>query len=379
MSYKEKYLKYKKKYIDLKQKSIIKGGKPIHYFNDNVVNPDIYYIDLSDQSHITSINNNFCRKCINLRYINLSPLSNITTIGDNFMLDCTNLTSIDLSALTQLTTIGADFMFNCSKLISIDLSALTQLNHIDNNFMYGCESLTSIDLSKLDRLETIGNYFLENCTSLTSIDLSKLKQLKTIGPDFLSNCIKLIEIKCTRNQIKILRKSNKILLRKVEIKIVFIEEIYKKNSTKHPKIVVQLYGGTASLMSNHRRWKEDDFYLPDQVNLNIINEKYYPYNHDPNFYDKLSNIDNWESPEIIPNCMRDTYDGPWQYALLYELDFKTNSPTRDAKEFITAINQSQNQKNSYGEWEICAILKGENIYKQASFISGNIKLIESDH
>jgi hypothetical protein len=63
MSYKEKYLKYKKKYIDLKKQSIIKGGKPI-YFN-NKVNPNIYYVDLSDlsdKSHITFINENFCKK-----------------------------------------------------------------------------------------------------------------------------------------------------------------------------------------------------------------------------------------------------------------------------------------------------------------------------
>jgi hypothetical protein len=373
MSFIEKYLKYKKKYIDFKQKSIIIGGKPIHYFNDSIEHPNIYYVDLSDQSDLISINNNFCRGCNNLSYINLLPLSNITTIGNNFMLDCLDLTSIDLSALTQLTTIGDDFMFNCSKLISIDLSALTQLNSIDDDFMYGCESLTSIDLSKLDRLETIGEYFLENCTSLTSIDLSKLKQLKTIGSDFLSDSIKLIEIKCTRNQIRILKESNKKLLRKKEIEIVFIEEI-SKNSTKHPKIVVQLYGGTASLMSNHRRWKDDDFYLPNEENLNIINEKYRIYNYDRNFYDKLSDISNWESPEIIPNCMTDTYNGQWQYALLFELEFKTKSPKRDAKEFITAINQSQNQKNRYGEWEICAILKGEDTYEKSSFISGNIKL-----
>ena len=56
MSYKEKYLKYKKKYLDLKKQSIIKGGKPIHYFNDNEDHRDIYYADLSDQSQLTNIN-----------------------------------------------------------------------------------------------------------------------------------------------------------------------------------------------------------------------------------------------------------------------------------------------------------------------------------
>ncbi len=57
MSYKEKYLKYKKKYIDLKKQSIIKGGKPIHDFNDDGKHPNIYYVDLSDQSHLTHIKN----------------------------------------------------------------------------------------------------------------------------------------------------------------------------------------------------------------------------------------------------------------------------------------------------------------------------------
>ena len=47
MSYKEKYLKYKKKYIDLKKQSIIRGGKPIHYFNDFIIHPDIYYIKIN--------------------------------------------------------------------------------------------------------------------------------------------------------------------------------------------------------------------------------------------------------------------------------------------------------------------------------------------
>ena len=154
---------------------------------------------------------------------------------------------------------------------------------------------------------------------------------------------------------------------------------YKKSedtedSTKHPKIIVQLYGGTASLMTNFCPGKYDDFYLPDEENLNLINEKYRIYNYDRNFYDKLSDISNWESPETRPNCMNITYDGPWQYALTFELEFKTKSPKHDAKEFITAINQSQNQKNRYGEWEICAILKGEDTYKKSSFITGNIKL-----
>ena len=106
MSYNNKYLKYKKKYLDLKKQNIIKGGKPIHYFNDHFIHPDIYYVNLSDQMHLTFINSYFMKNCSNLRYINLSPLSQLTTIDAEFMYNCTNLTSIDLSGLTQLTTIG---------------------------------------------------------------------------------------------------------------------------------------------------------------------------------------------------------------------------------------------------------------------------------
>jgi hypothetical protein len=58
MSYKEKYLKYKKN-TRFKKQSIIIGGKPIYYFNDINDYPDIYFIDLSDQLHITSMNINF--------------------------------------------------------------------------------------------------------------------------------------------------------------------------------------------------------------------------------------------------------------------------------------------------------------------------------
>jgi hypothetical protein len=69
---KEKYLKYKKIYINLKKQSIIKGGKPIHYFNDDNNHSNIYYLDLSDKIQPTSIANNFCKNCTKLKYINLS-------------------------------------------------------------------------------------------------------------------------------------------------------------------------------------------------------------------------------------------------------------------------------------------------------------------
>ncbi len=90
------------------------GGKPTYYFDDKdyIEYPDIYYVDLSDQSHLTSLTNSFCRNFTNLRYINLSHLSNITTIGDDFIFNCKKLTSIELSGLTQLTIIG-NFFFTC--------------------------------------------------------------------------------------------------------------------------------------------------------------------------------------------------------------------------------------------------------------------------
>jgi hypothetical protein len=313
------------------------------------------------------------------------------------MLSCTKLTSIDLSELSNVTTIGNNFMSNCSSLTNIDLSRLTQLTTIGYGFMSGCASLTNIDLSKLDRLQTIGKYFLEYCTNLITLDLSNLKNtvtINTIGEKFLFGCNNLKYITCSQSMFNRL-KSILYLPTNIKYTISSYENVnkycvnkekkmlsqlkYKKSedtedTTKHPRIVVKLYSGTASLMSNHRPYNEDNYYLPDDKYLNIINEKYSKYNKDPTFFSKLSDISNWESLESIPNCMKYTYDGPWQYPLMFELEFKTKNSKRDAKEFIIAINQSENQKNSYGEWEICAILKGKDTYEKSSFISGNIKL-----
>ena len=134
MSYKEKYIKYKKKYIDFKKQSIIEGGKPIYYFNDDPKShPDIWYVDLSDQLCITSIKSFFCKKCVNLRYINLSPLSNVTSIGNNFMWLCKSLKSIDLSGLTKLENIGYGFMGGCTSLTSTKCSQKLKNKLIKSN------------------------------------------------------------------------------------------------------------------------------------------------------------------------------------------------------------------------------------------------------
>ena len=112
-----------------------------------------------------------------LTRLDLSAESIVTHIGDDFLVYCTSLTSVNLSGLSNVTEVGARFLWNCSSLTTLDLLPLSNVTQVGAGFLHNCNSVTTLDLSPLSNVTHIssgfgGTYFANYCTSLTSIYLS---------------------------------------------------------------------------------------------------------------------------------------------------------------------------------------------------------------
>ena len=145
-------------------------------------------LDLSAESIVTHIGDNFLQECTSLTSIDLSGLGNVTHIGKGFLYCCTSLATIDLSLLSNVTHVGHWFLFLCISLTNIDLSAFSNVTQIDHSFLANCTSLTSIDLSPLSDVTQVGACFLADCKNLSSLDLSPLNNVTQIDCDFLTGC-----------------------------------------------------------------------------------------------------------------------------------------------------------------------------------------------
>ena len=105
-----------------------------------------------------------------------------------------SLTSLDLSAESVVTRIGEDFLASCTLLTSIDLSGLIHVTHVGDCFLHGCKSLRALDLSPLSKVTQINAGFLCGCRSLRTLDLSPLSSVTHVASDFLSECSSLCEL-----------------------------------------------------------------------------------------------------------------------------------------------------------------------------------------
>ena len=79
-----------------------------------------------------------------LTRLDLSAESIVTHIGDNFLEECTSLTSIDLSGLSNVTEIGSHFLCDCNSLTTLDLTPFENVTMIERCFLYGCNSLANL-------------------------------------------------------------------------------------------------------------------------------------------------------------------------------------------------------------------------------------------
>ena len=120
-----------------------------------------------------------------------------TVIPDRFLMDA-SLTSLDLSAESVVTHIGEDFLASCISLTSIDLSGLIHVTEIGYSFLDGCSALCNLDLTPLSRVTRVGFSFLDGCSSLRTLDLSPLRSVTKIDTfRFLDDCPSLESIYLT--------------------------------------------------------------------------------------------------------------------------------------------------------------------------------------
>ena len=116
-----------------------------------------------------------------------------TVIPDDFLYGA-SLTSLDLSAESVVTRIGEDFLASCTSLTSIDLSGLIHVTHVGDCFLHGCKSLRALDLSPLSKVTRINVGFLCGCSSLRTLDLTPFSSVTHFGSDFLAGCSSVCEL-----------------------------------------------------------------------------------------------------------------------------------------------------------------------------------------
>jgi hypothetical protein len=92
----------------------------------------------------------FLLRCNNLYSIDISGLSNITSIGEYFIYDCNNLYSVNLGSLSKVTTIKTYFLGKSTLLQSVNLSSLSNVTTIDSPFLAYIPNLTSIQIGGVD-------------------------------------------------------------------------------------------------------------------------------------------------------------------------------------------------------------------------------------
>ena len=150
-------------------------------------------IDLSGLSNVARIGSSFLDGCKSLTTLDLTPLNNVTRIEDYFLYYCEALTNLDLKPLNNVTVIGSCFLCGCYSL-TLDLTPLNNVTRIENYFLSDCNTLTNLDLTPLNNVTRIEDYFLSDCDSLTTLDLSPLSKVEYVGLSFAENCTSLTSI-----------------------------------------------------------------------------------------------------------------------------------------------------------------------------------------
>ena len=175
-------------------------------------NTNIFFLDLSNATSLTTIGYAAFRNCSNLLQIENSRIpSSVTSIQRSAFEDCSKLTghlvipssvkiigggafknagitSLDLSKATSLTTIGNYAFLSCKNLTG-DLVIPSSVISI-GNVAFGLSKITSLDLSNATSLTSIGSRAFVN-TSITSLDLSNATSLTTIDQSAFIGCSNL--------------------------------------------------------------------------------------------------------------------------------------------------------------------------------------------
>ena len=132
-----------------------------------------------DDNQITSIGEGAFRDCYALTYCNISDCSHLTTIEDNTFEWCKSLSFVELP--NSVTIVKQNAFYECHSLSYLRLG--NSIRTIESNaFMY-CNSLTSVNL---EYVETIGYCAFEYCTSLSYAKFGD--NLRTIQANAFSDC-----------------------------------------------------------------------------------------------------------------------------------------------------------------------------------------------
>ena len=143
-------------------------------------------VDLSGLINITKICGWFLYMSTSLKLLSLSGLDNVTTVGDSFF-EQSGIYAIDLYPLRNLTSMGQNFMRKCRSLTEIDLSPLSNVEIINFRLFGYCDSLKHLDFRPFKNIKTVGQNFLATCSSLEYIILfnKSPKDFKTSTSAFL--------------------------------------------------------------------------------------------------------------------------------------------------------------------------------------------------
>ncbi len=145
---------------------------------------NITSVDLSQNTAITSINDNAFINCTGLTEIIFPP--NLASIGESAFENCTSLSAVSIPS--GVTRLEYGVFLDCSSLSSVTLPST--LTGIDENVFQGCTSLINIDIPS--SVSAIGECAFEYCTQLQSVTIPS--GVTIIKENLFSGCTALTNV-----------------------------------------------------------------------------------------------------------------------------------------------------------------------------------------